>query len=327
MYDYSFFENNLIYQFNTEHELLDSIEELNRIFTQERSRLVDYTKSERLVAAYTLFYATTNMPKLQFVLDKASHLLEELSKLPVVDIGTGPGTYLLAWREFFNGKHGALFGVERSAVMRKQANKLLQNHAQISESLPNVSGGILLFGNAANEMSVEDIRRIIKSLSPRYILFIEPGTKELFNHFQPIRNSLLIDYKILYPCPVSGRCALGGNEGDDWCHQVVLAKHEIAIERICQKLHKDRRSLPVLFHLFGLGEKDKVDVNTLLFRRPLRTKFGFELTLCKGISDKNQLIKKQLLNRHFTKDVLKKVDKLSAGDFPPTELGNFEDFS
>ena len=51
---------NLIYQFNSEHEELEAIREVFEVFNFQRDKLEDYVLNKRHVAAYTLYYASTN---------------------------------------------------------------------------------------------------------------------------------------------------------------------------------------------------------------------------------------------------------------------------
>lgn len=310
----------LLYQFKSETELLKSIQKLRDNFTIKREKIGDYLNDEKLVSAYTAFYLTTNFPKLAEVLKKIELNQDKLKELELIDIGAGPGTFILAQLE--NNPNQITYGVETSSLMLEQANKLINafypdSSAKVfssTKAIPEKKNKRLgLFGHSANEMEVHQIKKLIKDLDLDEVLFIEPGTKSFFEKALNIRGELLGQgFNILYPCPGQGLCPMNGL--DDWCHQFLYIKQHSEIERISQILKMDRKLLPQTIHYFS---KDSAILNEPIDRvvrvyKP--TKFGLEMQICHEANSENTLYDFQQLSRKKSKKQMKFMQKIYAGD-------------
>ena len=310
----------LIYQFKSETELIGSIQKLSSNFTTNRDNLDEYLNSEKLVSAYTAFYLTTNIPKWKQVLAKLELEENAFNELEMVDIGCGPGTFMIAQLE--NNPHQTCYGVETSDVMRKQAKCLLENFypnakanifSRTSEVPKKEKTRLGVFGHSANEMEINQVIQIIDKLELDKILFIEPGTKSYFEKALEIRSKLIEkSFNISYPCPSSTTCPMSGM--DDWCHQFLYIKQELEIERICQIVKKDRKLLPQIIHYF---EKDAIK-STKKINRVIRvykpTKFGIELQICHLKDSENKLFDLQQLFRRKSKKEMKRLQAILAGE-------------
>ena len=125
--NFSFLIPHLLHTFKSEHDLIKSIEELSQKFTENRERIQDYLSNKRLVSAYTAFYLTTNMPKLAAVLGWMPEVWLELIKSShMIDLGAGPGTFSLAFREWVGKQTLGISQIETSPLMREQAMKIWQ---------------------------------------------------------------------------------------------------------------------------------------------------------------------------------------------------------
>ena len=171
----------LIYKFKSESDLVKAIEELSLKFTQKREQISDYLKDERLTSAYTAFYLTTNMPKLEAVFKWMPETwLAQIKNSTFIDVGAGPGTFSLAFREWAEVPVKVM-QIETSPVMRDQAKRIWEGLYPDEKLLLKAEGEtFLFFGHSANEMGVEAALRYVKEYNPDHILFIEPGTKEFF---------------------------------------------------------------------------------------------------------------------------------------------------
>lgn len=306
----------LLYQFKNEHELVKAIEELSHKFTKEREKIGDYLKDERLTSAYAAFYLTTNIPKLQSVFQwMPSEWLEELKNCELVDLGAGPGTFSLAFREWLGNKVQGIIQIETSSLMREQAQKLwdgLYPGEELTQSFfwksDKKQSRFLLFGHSANEIGVEGSLKYIRDISPDHILFIEPGTKEYFPKMLEIRKALIeAGYHILFPCPLDHECPLKGSQ-NDWCHQFIQVKQEMEIERLSQMAKKDRRHLPLIVHAFSKTFKSE-NPSTRLVRVFPETKFSFEWEVCEF----NQIERFQIMKRDLDRTTVKKLEETLAG--------------
>ena len=177
----------LLYDFKSESDIVASVDLIGHNFTKDRAKISKYLSDEKLVSAYSYFYLPTNMPKLDSVFSYLNKSYDDFSDYEIVDIGTGPGTFLLALLDRLPGNR--FYGVETSTLMLKQADKLINGfypNADVSlvskiKDVPKKSKKRLgLFSHSANEMKVEEVFHYINILDLDEVLFIEPGTKEFF---------------------------------------------------------------------------------------------------------------------------------------------------
>ena len=306
----------LIHTFKSEHDLIKAIDELSLKFTQKREQISDYLKDERLTSAYTAFYLTTNMPKLEAVFKWLPELWVEQFKLSTfIDVGAGPGTFSLAFREWAGVPVKAM-QIETSSVMREQAQKIWAG-LYPDEKLLNKAEGqkVLFFGHSANEMGSEVALRYVKEHDPDHILFIEPGTKDFFPKMLEIRRVLLKQgYNILFPCPTADECPMKGSE-TDWCHQFVQVRQESEVERLSQMVKKDRRNLPLTVHAFSKTFKSANPTSRVVRILP-ETKFSYEWETC----ELNHLEHYQIMKRGLNKMALNSLSEALAGAAMEVEL-------
>lgn len=303
----------LIYEFKNEHELILAIEELSLKFTKNRENIGDYLTDERLVSAYTAFYLTTNIPKLSEVFKWLPvDFVEELKKCELVDLGAGPGTFSLAFKEL--GAKGKITQVEKSQAMRLQAKKLWdglypdQLLTQETHSTKK-SGSLLLFGHSANEMGFAAAIKYIEEIDPDHILFIEPGTKIFFKEMLKIRERLVrAGFEIVFPCPNSINCPLASSE-EDWCHQFIQVTQEPGVERLSQILKKDRRLLPLIVQVFSKKVAPKDQSVARLVRVFPETKFSFDWEACVD----NKIMRLELPKRGMSKKTQKELKCILSG--------------
>ena len=299
----------LLHEFKSEHDLIKAIEELSLKFTQKREHISDYLKDERLTSAYTAFYLTTNMPKLEAVFKwMPAAWLEEIKKTTFIDLGAGPGTFSLAYREWI-GEPSKIVQIETSAVMREQARKLWEG-LYPSEKLLRKAGGpvTLFFGHSANEMGAEVALRYVEDLRPEHIIFIEPGTKDFFPKMLDMREVLIRNgFNVLFPCPRAEECPLRDST-TDWCHQFTHVQQESEVERLSQIVKKDRRSLPLIVHVFSKTFKADTPTSRLVRVHP-ETKFSYEWESC----ELNQIKNYQIMKRGLSKKSLAALSDTTAG--------------
>jgi ribosomal protein RSM22 (predicted rRNA methylase) len=310
----------LIHQFKSEPDLIKAIEELSFKFTRQRNKISDYLHDPRLVAAYTAFYLVTNIPKLNEVLKwMPEDWIKSLKECDFIDLGAGPGTFSLSWKEFSNSNH-EFYQIESSKLMKEQALKIWEglNYGKLHQSSRwewnTERPKFLLFGHSANEMGADVAIEYIEKINPEHILFIEPGTKDFFGVMLKIREYLLNKkYSVLYPCPNATACPMSNS--NDWCHQFIQIKQDQEIERISQMARKDRKLLPLTVHAYS-REFSKDNPAERLVRVLPETKFSFEWEVC----HKNQLEKYQIMKRDLDKQVTKELANVLAGLSLETEL-------
>ncbi len=280
----------------------------------------DYLKEPRLVSAYTAFYLLTNIPKLNEVLKwMPKPWIEELKNCDFIDLGAGPGTFSLAWKEL--GATGDFYQIELSQLMREQGKKIWEGfHKEklfqgIKWEWKTERPKFLLFGHSANEMGAAAAIQYIEKINPDHILFIEPGTKDFFPTMLEIRNYLLTNnHAVLYPCPNALECPMK-NSSEDWCHQFIQIKQDAEIERISQMARKDRKLLPLTVHAYSRTFKTANPKERIVRVLP-ETKFSMEWEVCV----ENVLEHYQVMQRDLSKQESKELSSVLAGNAVETEV-------
>ncbi len=291
-----------------------AIDEISNAFTKDRANIHKYLNDPRLVSAYTVFYLATNVPKLSAVMEWLTpDLRQELLQCELIDVGAGPGTFSIAWREL-GGKKSVM--LETSKLMREQAAKLVEglylekaNFKLAPKSLPR----LVLFGHSLNEMGVKAGLDYIREANADYVWIIEPGTKDVFKMALEFRRELLrLNWKITYPCLSMGACPMEKTE--DWCHQYVDVRHDAEIERLTQLAHKDRRRLPLTVMMFQRAAVNERATNLArLVRVKEETKFSHEWQVCRPEGDQLILEDFQLQKKSYPKEWKKAVEALLSG--------------
>lgn len=298
----------LLHEFASEADLVKAVGELSAAFTTDRGNIQKYLSDPRLVSAYTAFYLTTNIPKLEAVLSWLTpEFRSEILKCELIDVGAGPGTFSVAWKELGGGESVML---ETSKIMREQAARLLPKACfKIgAKEKPR----LLLFGHSLNEMGVEAGLKYVNEAKPDYVWMIEPGTKEVFALALEFRRRMIRDgWHVRYPCLGMGECPMHGSE--DWCHQYVDVRHDPEVERLTQLAQRDRRHLPLTVMMFERGPIAKRDENLARIVRTFpATKFSHEWQVCR---EENGLVLErfQLPFKSYPKSEKKAVVALLAG--------------
>jgi ribosomal protein RSM22 (predicted rRNA methylase) len=313
----------LLTQFKSEQDLIKSINLLSENFTSKRENIDDYHNDEKMISAYAAFYLTTNFPKFSHCMNYLDKYKDYLGDAEIIDIGVGPGTFLFAIGEYFNWKmDGTLYGIETSHLMKKQAIKIkeglysdkdieiVSNESLIPPKIEN-KNRVIIFTHSFNEMGIKRAKEYINNLKPDAILFIEPGTKDLFQSYLSLRSELIEDgFNCHYPCLSNSVCPLEGK--DDWCHQYLKITHDKEVERLTQVAKKNRKWMAVTLGLYIKGEVSNFTENDARIIRTFpESKFGFEWDIC---TKDNSILEVQTLKRNYSKSDAKDIAKKLAGD-------------
>lgn len=301
-----------------EHELIRYLKRLNEIFTLERQSLEAYPESRELVSAYTMFYMSTNIPKLSFILDKLPiELKEKMKASTFIDIGTGPGTYLWAWYDYFQGEVGNLYGIDKSTLMLEQArvcgDKLFEKKLSVTltPSLPPLGSEskTLFFGHSLDEMGMAEGIKMIERLKPEHIIALGPGTTDYFKSSLDLREKLLAQgFELHYPCTHTKSCPLLMREGD-WCHQIFHHVHDPSVERLSQLIERDRRTMPLIAQVYSNEKASKMASGTMV-RFLGETKFSFDMQVCLNSGEEKKI---EVLKKDLDKEQIKKWRKTDVG--------------
>ena len=169
-------------------------------------------------------------------------------------------------------------------------------------------------------MNFDSFLKTFKTIKPLAVAFIEPGTRESFEQTTTVRNYLIkAGYSNEYPCPTNGECPAA--KAGDWCHQLELPNYQESVLRKCQMTGLDRRSLPMITHLYLSPKlvkelnKSNLPVNKALIYRYLgESKGGLTFQLCVNNEDLT-IINAEVTKRTLDKDSIKKIKKLTPGQY------------
>lgn len=299
-----------------DNELVRLIKEMSEKFTKKREHIEDYVLSDDFVSSYAALYLPTNIPKLNFVLNKLpNNILEDIFQRTFIDVGSGPGTYSLGMCLEKGEALKEIYCIDSSKSMLNQAKKMLEGffpeaNVKYQTSFTNqATESVLFFGHSINEMGIKEASRLIAKVNPEYIMWIEPGTSLLFPELLKLRTELAQDYDVLYPCPSMLTCP------NDWCHQVLRTSHENSIERLSQMVSLDRKILPLVAHVYKRKkELSQPSQRSIITRFICETKFSFEYEVCSFLEGKNQILQIEIQKKNLSKELEKEFKNLNVGE-------------
>ncbi len=293
--------------FESESHLIKVLSSMSDRFNLQRDKIDQNYSDEEKISAYLCYFFSTNIQKIPACLDRLQpELVKEIGQSNIIDFGTGPGTTIFGLLHYFDDFKGSLVGIDSSKLMLDQAKKIqtnFYNQYTISfqshlNSLPE-GNRTLFFSNSLNEIGVDFATNIIRKLNPERVILLEPGTKESFSHVRSVQKNLYtLHFNIAYPCSQSWPCTLSES---NWCHQYAQLSFSSSIERLTQKMKKDRRSSPLVFHVYSkhIIKKD----SQTIFRYLGENKFSFEFEIC---NDQNEIEKHQILKNYLKGHGIKK---------------------
>lgn len=311
-----------------DRKLASLLEKIKVMYTIDRKGLPEKKWTRDEVSAYTAFYLTTNAVKFEWIMNQLSNeVKKELSQCDVIDFGTGPGTYLLAFNRYFKNPAGTMIGVDKEGLMLEQAEKLLTGLFSatcfdLTKEIPKIESSrkkLLIFGNSCNELSTSKINQVIEKVNADYILFIEPGTPLVYDQMMELRSGFKNkNFSCLYPCPsidldcpVKKRVDAGEQ---DWCHQVWRGTHGAKVERLGQLAKIDRKAMPMIIHLYANTMAEPSVVTTARFVRYLNeSKYAFTWEVCLLEEGKLRLCQFEIMKKSLEKKDKKSFKKLSVG--------------
>lgn len=267
------------------HQIARSVKTLSDYYTKggaEGSR--DLFKDSALLQAYLIYYLPVNLVKLFAVLDELAcqdfSALFPGDEIRILDIGCGPGTYLLGFLEYLK-KNKRLFpatttiswvGLDRSGAALSAAKHLLDDylaeeimpgevtctgsfhHAQISPACIRTEihrlgtpFHVIILGNILAELPLQDIPplldEIISCMAPNGILIvIDPGTKKAFRTILNVRQTVLQKHPLFVyaPCLTTGPCPLYSHSSE-WCHASLYWQPPAIVDKLDALLPFDKR--------------------------------------------------------------------------------------
>lgn len=302
-----------------ETSVVKCLKELSEAFTQRRDKIDTLYSSKKHISSYSSFYLPTNMYKMEFLLDNLNEaVIEDIKSSTIVEVGTGPGTYIFALLSYFEDISSSFVGVDHSPLMLEQARAIHDNVFPCADitwrsDIPPVKGKkTFIFGNSLNEMGHYTALKIVNANDAETVICIEPGTKSSFAEMSQFRDKMIkAGYNIIYPCFSNKACPILKKK-DDWCHQVVKTKLDDSIERISQMAKLDRKTMPAIIHVYtktNLSERE----GGRIIRLVKNVKHAFIWEVCVNEEDEQKVFRVEAPKKQFKKKELKTLEKMSAG--------------
>lgn|GEM_PF-5869722 len=288
------------YRFKSDDELCSNILKLIDVFNHQREKISSIYDKDEYLSAYLFYFFATNVHKISaaFKFLKPEHI-QRLSQSDFIDFGSGPATASLGLLQCLPEFKKSFFLVEQSMAMNNLAQKMMTHFAPSSQAnfSTNISGvptsATLCFSHSFNEISRTDFQQIVTKSNPSQIILLEPGTKAVFAKTLELRQWLFDQgYSFAYPCSAELPCPLEGV--DDWCHQYLKLKFPESVERITQKLKKDRRNSPVTFQVYFKGRVVE-RTQKIVYRGYKELKYGYSYNTCENCElKKNEITRKKM---------------------------------
>ena len=85
----------------SEDEISKRLNDISNTFNIDRKKIEKMYSDEKNISSYAYFYLPTNMYKMKFLFDfLTDDILRYLKSSTIIDIGTGPGTYIFSLIEW-----------------------------------------------------------------------------------------------------------------------------------------------------------------------------------------------------------------------------------
>lgn len=306
----------------SEAEIVKNLKLISQTFTKDRSKIQMLYDKAASVASYACFYLPTNVWKLKFLLERLSvDQIESIRNSVIVEIGTGPGTYLLSIMDQIGPELTTFIGVDHNPLMLEQAKKITDSlfptaDVEWTNAVPELSKFgkkiTLIYGNSLNEMGHVMALKIISKVNADNIIFIEPGTKASFGEVIKVRESLMSSYNIIYPCSQNAACPIAENSEDDWCHQVIRTSLDESTQRLSQLISLDRSIMPAVIHLYSKLKKELL-VKGHIVRLTRILKHAFLWEVCLSEADKLKIVTLEVPKKLMSKKEVKEFGAISTG--------------
>ena len=291
----------------------EAIAGLSRLFTKERGAISQaYLKDPVVADAYLKYFLPVNLSKIQILIEEMP-VPENVQRLSVLDLGSGPGTGALAVLDWWHRRRsaGALSVVTLDnvpAVLRKAG--LLWNgycHAAgiTTASLRTCEGNLegrswpeqirdrspfdlIIAANCLNELFVDSkdsigaraglVAEVLALLAPHgTMMIIEPALRETSRALQQVRDRLLQEKRctVYSPCLHENSCPALINP-DDWCHEERRWEAPESIQQMDKEVGFIKDALKFSYLLL------RKDGKTIIERRPDVYRVVSELRVMKG---------------------------------------------
>ena len=290
-----------------------AVAELSRLFTKERATLNrSYLDDQAYAMAYLSYFLPVNLAKIQVLLNEmpAPEVGERFS---VLDLGSGPGTGLLAVLDWWHQQESphtlSVTAVDSSSRALRQARRLWDGYCQAANSqkadLQTYEGDLeqqawleqarqkgpfdlIILANCLNEIFTDAcdpimarttfVNETLALLATHgTMMIVEPALRETSRALHQVRDRLVLEKccTVYSPCLHDSNCpAL--MKPDDWCHEERVWNPPAMIQQINEVVGFIKDALKFSYLLL------RKDGKTIVNRRPDVYRVVSELRELKG---------------------------------------------
>lgn len=288
-----------------------AVTELSRLFTKERATLNrSYLDDQAYALAYLSYFLPVNLAKIQVLLNEMPPEVGE--RFSVLDLGSGPGTGLLAVLDWWHQRESppalSVTTVDRSSGALRQARQLWNRYCRAVSiradlqtyevDLERPGWGeqirqkgpfdLVILANCLNEIFTDTgdplmartafMGESLALLAPHgTMMVVEPALRESSRVLHQVRDQLLQEKRctIYSPCLHESNCpALA--KPDDWCHEERTWEPPVSIQEIDEEVGFIKDALKFSYLLL------RTDGKTIADRRPDVYRVVSELRELKG---------------------------------------------
>ena len=316
---------------------------LSTAFTEGRSVLPkNYFNKKEFRSAYLLYFVLQNFVKVWKCLEQLPLLCKEGAgggrylphltspykgeELKILDLGSGPGTAVLACSAFFPDRPLEVFAFEQNEGSRKDAlalwQKLAPSHHRLTftrNMVPREKVDIAIAANFLSELPFQEQLNISASVlqRTRTFLIIEPALRVTTRKLMELRDKILEKHlgNISAPCLHQKNCPMLAANPRDWCHFYIDWKCPQIIRQVDQLIGNKHDYLKMAYMILAISTPPqpspyKWEGAWRVVSSPLMSKGKREVILC---GDCGFLKKIDRLNKDRS-DTNKSFDHIRRGD-------------
>lgn len=261
-------------------DLARRAKDLSLSYTSERDGSYDdYFSDEEKVAAYVAAFLLPNAVKVLHCLEQMDGmgLIPNSKTIDILDIGTGPGTTILATSVFFAkrypGRAVRFAGIERSRPVLVKAHELFKLIAPPDHSFESVTKevdakslgsflknhrfDIVTAANVINEFDDDEALNLCRNILEYHVgeggslVIIDPALRQTTKPLMGMRNRLLDEgiASIAAPCLHQKFCPMLEANERDWCHFYIDWERPEFLKELDERAGMDRTHLKMAYFI------------------------------------------------------------------------------
>ncbi|MCX5900778.1 MAG: hypothetical protein NTX06_08610 [Proteobacteria bacterium] len=210
-------------------------------------------KNKAAVQAYLLYYLPVNLVKLFPLLDElakgGAFDFAQRQHLSVLDIGCGPGTFMLGlleyicragWPDTACLESISLTGIDRTKDSLAAADSLIGQYCSLGCLPPGitVTASFRQAGNVLAELQGETLSSCLAAITEHLapggaLIIVDPGTRRAARRLLDVRNMLLqnTQLRLFAPCLCAAACPMQ-DDAAQWCHEKLFWQPTEAVRLI-----------------------------------------------------------------------------------------------